>query len=54
VPFDQLNRRFIDMKKVTNSVGQEAEYDFKVTLDNFNHRFIIHPNRILGWSRGRK
>jgi len=40
VPFDHLNRRFIDLKKVTFSVGQEAENDFKVTFDNLNHRFF--------------
>ena len=37
--FDHLNRRFIDLKKVAISVGQEAENDYKVT-DNLNHRFF--------------
>jgi len=40
VPFEDLNRRFIDLKKVDFSVGQEAENDFKVTFDKLNHRFF--------------
>jgi len=40
MPFDHLNRSFIDLKKVAFSVGQEAENDFKVPFDKMNHRFI--------------
>ena len=40
MPFDNLNRRFIDLKKVAFSACQEAENDFKVTFDNLNHRFF--------------
>jgi len=35
-----LNHRFIDLKKVAFSVGQEVKNDFKVTFDNLNHRFF--------------
>ena len=35
-----LNCRFINMKNVAFSVGQEAKNDFKVTFDNWNHRFF--------------
>jgi len=41
VPFDHLNRRFINLKKVAFLVGQEAENDFKVTFDNMNNRFFV-------------
>jgi len=40
VPFDNLNRRFNDLKKVAFSVGQKAENDLKMTFDNLNHRFF--------------
>jgi len=40
MPFDHLNSRFIDLKKVEFSFGQEAENDFKVTFDNWNHGFF--------------
>jgi len=40
VPFDHVNCRFIDLKKVEFSVFQEAENDLKVTYDNLNHRFF--------------
>ena len=35
-----MNRRFIDLKKVTFSFGQKADNDFKVTFDNMNDRFF--------------
>jgi len=35
-----LNRRLIELQKVTFSVGQEAENDFKVTFDNVTHGFF--------------
>ena len=37
VPFDHLNRRFIDLKEVAFSDGQE-ENDFKFPFVNLNHR----------------
>ena len=40
MPFDDLNRRFIHLKKVEFSGGQEAENYLKAPLDNLNHRFI--------------
>jgi len=40
VPFDHLNRRFIDLKNVAFSVGQEAVNDFKVRFDNLSHGFF--------------
>jgi len=40
VPFDDLNRRFIDLKKDAFSIGQEAENDFKVQFEDLNHRFF--------------
>jgi len=40
MPFDHLNRRFIDLKQVAFSVGQEAENYLKVTFDNLNYRFF--------------
>jgi len=47
--FDQLNRRFIDLKKVAFSAGQETENDFKVPFHHLKHRFFnLTTNRILG------
>jgi len=40
VPFDHLNRRFIDLKKVAFSIGQEADNDFKLPIHNLNQRFF--------------
>jgi len=40
VTFDDLNRRLIDLKKVTFSVVEEAENYLKEPFDNLNHRFI--------------
>jgi len=40
VPFDHLNRRYIDLKKETISIGQGPKIDFKVTFDKLNHRFF--------------
>jgi len=40
VPFDHLNRRFIDFQKIAFSVCQEAENDFKVTFYKLKHRFF--------------
>jgi len=40
VPFDHLNRRFINVKNISFSVAQEAENDFKVPFDNLKHRFF--------------
>ena len=38
--FDHLNRRFIDFKKAAFSVGQEAENDFKVPIEDLYHRLF--------------
>jgi len=35
-----LDRRFINLKKVAFSVGQEAKGDFKVTFENWDHHFF--------------
>jgi len=40
VPFDHLNRLFINLKKVEFSVGQEAENDFKEAFDNLKDSFF--------------
>jgi len=40
VPFDHLKQRFIHLKKVAFSVGQEAENYLKVAFENLNHRFF--------------
>ena len=39
MPFDHLNRRFIDLKYLIYA-GQEAGNDFKVPFDHLNHRFL--------------
>jgi len=49
VPFDHLNRRLIDVKKVTFSAGQEAENVFKLPFDHLNHRFF-DINQIAFWA----
>jgi len=49
VPFDHLNRRFIDLNKVVYSVDQKSENDFKVNFDNMNHRFF-DLNQIAFWA----
>ena len=40
VPFDHLNRRFIDLKKFAFSSGQEEKNDFKFPIAYLNHLFF--------------
>jgi len=49
VPFDHLNRRFIDLKKVEFSAGQEAENDFKEPFKKLYQRFSEFP-QIAFWA----
>jgi len=48
VPFDHLNRRFIDMIKFAFSVGYEVDNDFKVKFDYLNHHFLTSSKSQFG------
>jgi len=52
VPFDHLNRRFIELKNIAFSVYQEADNDFKVKFDNLNHRFFNFIEVAFGLVKG--
>jgi len=55
VTFDYLNRRFIDLKLVALSAGQDAAKDFKVSFDHLIHLFFAFIQMaFLGWFGMRK
>jgi len=54
VLFDHLNRRFIDLKKVDFGSSRNRKWLQSDIRQLESSLFRLHPNRILGWSRGRK
>jgi len=52
VRFVHLNRRFIDLKKVALTFGQESENYFKVPFYNLNNRFSYFPQIAFSTGQG--